>query len=324
MSKGKPLASLSLDLDNEWTYLKTYGDPAWQNFPSYLDIVVPRFLDVCGAHGLTMTVFVVGQDAALAKNRDALRSIADADHEIGNHSFRHEPWLHLYSADEIETEIEQAETAIKDATGIRPTGFRGPGYSLSRLVLESLVRRGYVYDCSTFPTFIGPLARFYYFLRAPLSRSERKDRARLFGTLAEGLRPLRPYRWTLHNGELLEIPVTTLPGLRMPFHLSYLHYLAGYSPMLARTYFRTALALCRVGGVAPSVLLHPLDFLGEDDAPRLSFFPAMNQPSEHKLDLARWVIGELGWQFRVVPMAEHARNVAMTPLAARPALFKAA
>ena len=31
------------------------------------------------------------------KNRAALRAIAAAGHEIGNHSFRHEPWLHLYT-----------------------------------------------------------------------------------------------------------------------------------------------------------------------------------------------------------------------------------
>ena len=36
--------SLSLDLDNLWSYMKTHGDPRWQAFPSYLDTVVPRFL----------------------------------------------------------------------------------------------------------------------------------------------------------------------------------------------------------------------------------------------------------------------------------------
>ena len=26
-----PLASVSLDLDNQWSYMKTHGDPAWQD-----------------------------------------------------------------------------------------------------------------------------------------------------------------------------------------------------------------------------------------------------------------------------------------------------
>ena len=32
----KPLASLSLDLDNQWSYMKTHGDPGWESLPSYL------------------------------------------------------------------------------------------------------------------------------------------------------------------------------------------------------------------------------------------------------------------------------------------------
>src|SRR6478752_92451 len=79
------IASLSLDLDNKWSYLKTHGDRGWEEFPSYLDGVVPRFLDVLDKLGLRITVFIVGQDAALSKNRAALASIADAGHEIGNH-----------------------------------------------------------------------------------------------------------------------------------------------------------------------------------------------------------------------------------------------
>ena len=38
----KPAASISLDLDNLWSYLKTQGAPGWESYPSYLDQVVPR------------------------------------------------------------------------------------------------------------------------------------------------------------------------------------------------------------------------------------------------------------------------------------------
>src|SRR5580765_6513255 len=101
----KTIASLSLDLDNQWSYMKTHGDAGWESFPSYLDIVVPRVLEFLKARNLKITVFVVGQDAALDKNREALNSIAHAGHEIGNHSFHHEPWLHLYSEKELEAEL---------------------------------------------------------------------------------------------------------------------------------------------------------------------------------------------------------------------------
>ena len=123
----KAATSLSLDLDNKWSYMKTHGDSGWETFPSYLDVVVPRALDILKAHHLTITFFVVGQDAALEKNHPALRSIAAAGHEIGNHSFNHEPWLHLYTDAAIDAELSQAEEHIHRATGQKPIGFRVPG-----------------------------------------------------------------------------------------------------------------------------------------------------------------------------------------------------
>src|SRR5512141_1277059 len=90
---GKPTASVSLDLDNQWSYMKTHGDPGWESFPSYLDRLVPCVLEMLAARGWRITFFVVGQDAALPQNHAALRQLVDAGHEVGNHSFHHEPWL---------------------------------------------------------------------------------------------------------------------------------------------------------------------------------------------------------------------------------------
>ena len=76
----KPIASLSLDLDNQWSYMKTHGDAGWEAFPSYLDIVVPRVLAFLKERDLKITFFIVGQDAALEKNHKAIASIAEAGH----------------------------------------------------------------------------------------------------------------------------------------------------------------------------------------------------------------------------------------------------
>lgn len=310
MKISKPIASLSLDLDNKWSYLKTHGDPAWRDLPSYLDVVVPRVLDVLRARGLTITVFIVGQDAALEQNRAPLAAIAAAGHEIGNHSFHHEPWLHLYSEPQIEAELEQAEEHIERATGRRPAGFRGPGFSLSLATLRVLARRGYRYDASTLPTFLGPLARAYYFMTARLTPDERRRRKALFGGLADGCRPLRPYRWRTGAGDLLEIPVTTMPMLRIPIHVSYLLYLTVLAPGLALRYFRAALELCRWRGIQPSLLLHPLDFLGCDDTRDLAFFPAMSLPRARKLELVSAALDLLNDRFTVLTVGQHAEAAA--------------
>src|SRR5690606_8733112 len=103
---------------------------------------------------------------------------------------------------------------------------------------------GYAYDASTLPTFIGPLARAWYLARADLSADERRKRSLLFGTMRDGLRPIRPYQWNLEGGSLLEIPVTTIPVARAPFHLTYLSFLATRSQWAADSYWSAALATC--------------------------------------------------------------------------------
>jgi len=307
MTNNKPLASLSLDLDNLWSYMKTHGDPGWESFPSYLDLVVPRILDFLGKRGQKITFFVVGQDAALPKNYSAIRSIAEAGHEVGNHSFNHEPWLHLYSEQQIMQELSQAEENIERVTGQKPVGFRGPGYSLSLAVLRVLTQRGYQYDASTLPTFLGPLARAYYFMTTKLTPQEKQYRKVLFGQLRDGLRSIRPYRWQLEecSDGIMEIPVTTLPLVKIPFHISYILYIYRFSPVLARTYFRIAMMLCRLTRTQPSLLLHPLDFLGGDEIKELSFFPAMNLRSAEKVKLVSDILSIYSDYYAVVPMYEH-------------------
>jgi peptidoglycan/xylan/chitin deacetylase (PgdA/CDA1 family) len=302
----KPTASISLDLDNKWSYLKMHGDASWESLPSYLDLVVPRLLDMLAEFDFKITVFVVGQDAALPKNRNAIQAIANAGHEIGNHSFHHEPWLHLYSKEKLIREFELTEAAIEEVTGQRPRGFRGPGFSFSPEVLRVLVDRDYLYDGSTFPTFLGPIARAYYFFRSRLSSKEKSKRGKLFGSWRDGFRPLKPYRWKYHGHELLEIPVSTIPIVRIPFHLSYVLYLSQFSPALAKSYFWWAIKMCRLTRTEPSILLHPLDFLGCDDDQDLSFFPAMNIPSKTKLDVVRSAFQTLKSNFDAVNMSAHA------------------
>ncbi|MGB1285888.1 MAG: polysaccharide deacetylase family protein [Aggregatilineales bacterium] len=305
MSK-KPLASLSLDLDNQWSYMKTHGDEGWESYPSYLDIVVPRALDFLAERQLKITFFVVGQDAAREENASALKMIADAGHEIGNHSFNHEPWLHLYTQEEIEDELARTEDAIHAVTGKRPNGFRGPGYSLSEDVLKVLVRRNYAYDCSTFPTFLGPIARAYYFMTTRLSDEEKAQRKKLFGTMQEGFRPNKPYMWDSPDINMLEIPVTTMPLFKIPIHASYILFLARFSSGLAMLYFRIALMLCRLTGVEPSILLHPLDFMTVDDVPELGFFPAMQDSLDNKLDIMSRIMTLLTNRYDVLPMGAYA------------------
>lgn len=306
----EPICSLSLDLDNQWSYMKTHGDPGWEEFPSYFDIFIPDVLDILDRFNLKITFFVVGQDAALDKNRDTIRLLIERGHEVGNHSFHHEPWLHTYTKERVKREVLDAEEQILKVTGRKPIGFRGPGFSCSRDLLEVLVGNRYTYDASNLPTFLGPLARAYYFWNSGLNGADKEQRNALYGNFRDGFKPIRPFFWAVgERYRLLEIPITTIPGIRTPFHMSYLLYLGSYSEGLMRAYLKAALVACRARGIEPSFLLHPLDFMGEDRISGLDFFPAMKLSTERKRELFKVVIEILRSRYHLVDMSTYAQAI---------------
>jgi peptidoglycan-N-acetylglucosamine deacetylase len=309
MMKKKKLASISLDLDNQWSYMKIHGDEGWDKYPSYLSIFLPYVLDVLDDLNLKITFFVVGKDTELEENIKYLRMITERGHEVGNHSYHHESWLQTYSYEKIENEIKQAEEAIEKATGHRTTAFRGPGFSWSKDLLKVLQGRGYQFDASTLPTYLGPLARMYYFKKSNLTKEEKKARKELFGKFSEGFRKLKPYQWDLGGGKnLMEIPVTTMPVFKLPFHQSYLLYISGISKGLMKMYLWLSIMMCKITKTPPSYLLHPLDLIGGDDVPQLAFFPGMNIKSEKKLEVFKTAMEMLKKHFELLPMSQFANH----------------
>ena len=100
----------------------------------------------------------------------------------------------------------------------------------------------------------------------------------------------------------------------MPFHVSYVLYLAGFSPGDGRA--RTSPPACAPAvwpGWSRAILLHPLDFLGADDVDALGFFPGMGMTGAAKREVLRGCLERLRDGFQVVPMREHAAAIAKRP-----------
>jgi peptidoglycan/xylan/chitin deacetylase (PgdA/CDA1 family) len=304
-------ASVSIDLDNMWSYLKTANVPGWDSYPGYLEVVVPRILDCLERNKIKATFFIVGRDAADPANGKVLRSIADAGHEIANHSFEHEPWMPTFTDAELVVDFHRSEEAIFAATGQRPRGFRGPGFCTSGKMRDILRLRGYKYDASLLPTFVGPVARFYFQLVNKLPAKERGRRKLLYGGFSNATMPLHPFE--VRPG-LMEVPVTTMPLLRLPMHLSYLLFIAKYSGALAKLYWNVGVQLCRLKKCAPSLLLHPTDFLDLNDVPEMKAFPAMGIPAERKIALVDYTLASLKKHWAPGTIADHAyAHVASAP-----------
>ena len=321
VSGDRPVATLSLDLDDTWAYLRTRGEADWADAPTVLPLVIDRLLPLLDELQLRITVFVVGRDAERPEGRGVIREIAAAGHEIANHSWMHRAELSQLPADAIAEDLERAAVAIGAATERAPRGFRCPSFGTSPALLTTLVEAGYAYDASVLPTSLGPLLRVYYRARmrtgAATAGAFGPTSAQLFGPTANALLPLTPFRWRTPSGPLLELPVSSVPFLRTPFHMSYLQALGAHSPRLADGYLRLALGALARRGVPPSFLLHPTDFIDADDAPAMAYFPGMARPWADKLAQLRRALDALIRRTRVGPLGEHAEELCETELPVR-------
>ena len=320
----KPLVSIGLDADNFWSYKRTHGDADWIERPSYLPILGERMEECFTAHDIKPTVFVVGSDAAAADGPEFVQRLVGLGCEIGSHSYEHEPWLHLYSPQQLRDELKRTEDAIQAAGAPKPRGFRAPGFAMSPDLMRALVELDYDYDCSVLATWLGPIARQYYLrTNKGLTKEEREDRKALFGSLWDAGLPNKQFIWKAPccgdspAVQLTEIPVTVFPMLRVPIHASYVTDLAGYSVPVAKAYVTAAMAFCKLTGTQPSLLLHPLDLLDGKDAPGLEFFPAMNMPLGKKREVLDYILEAFTNQYDVVNLSDHAASIKGRPVAER-------
>ncbi|MEO1616390.1 MAG: polysaccharide deacetylase family protein [Planctomycetota bacterium] len=299
------VASLSLDFDNKWAYLRAAGREDWEQSSSYLPVVAQRMVDLLGELELPLTVFVVGRDLERdgdIRAAEAFQRLPRA--EYCNHSTNHLPWMHTLSDAEIHDEIKTTHDRIEDQLGQRPRGFRGPGFSCPPEVLRVLQSLDYTYDASIFPTSIAPIARAVFLARTQLKGAEKERAKKLYGGFASLRQPNRPFQRAVDDQSLWEVPVTVMPWTRLPIHFSYLTFLASFSVLAAKAYFRAALRLCRITRTPPSLLLHPPDFMGREDDSDMAYFPGMKVSRNEKLEFVRWALTHYSKSFTVVTMID--------------------
>ncbi|KND26137.1 polysaccharide deacetylase family protein [Streptomyces acidiscabies] len=82
-----------------------------------------RLLKTLSDRNIRVTFYLVGQN--VQRNPSVAKSIAKAGHQIGNHSWDHADLTKL-SAAKINAEFSRTDTAIRQATGLRPSTVRAP------------------------------------------------------------------------------------------------------------------------------------------------------------------------------------------------------
>jgi hypothetical protein len=218
------LAALSVDLDEIDNYLGIFGlpDDTVQGAArqAVYQKALPRFEHFFREQQIPGTFFAIGRDLALEPNREALRRLSRADHEIANHTLNHRYDLTRRSAAEQAFEVQRGADAIEDAIGLRPVGFRAPGYTITDTLVEVLGRERVEYDSSVFPCppyyFAKSAAMALIRLRGGQSKSI-LDHPRVLSASAD------PYRlgasYARRGKGLVELPVgvTGLMSAQFPY-----------------------------------------------------------------------------------------------------------
>ncbi|MET0406700.1 MAG: polysaccharide deacetylase family protein [Cystobacter sp.] len=310
---ARRLASISVDLDSLPHYCRIHGLPE-----SLLDArarglvyttAVPRLRALLAEVGAPGTFFAIGEDvAADAGAAAALREAHAAGVEVASHSYSHDYALTRRPAGFLREDLRRADAVLEAATGARPVGFRAPGYTLNAALYAATVERGYLYGSSAFP------ATPYYTAKAAvmgaLAVLGRPSRAVLDSPRVL-LAPRTPYRpeparpYSRGRGPVLELPMTVVPGARLPF-------IGTFVTALPTPAVRAAYLACR-GEAFFNLELHAVDVLDAADgiAPELVRQQRdLRVPAALKLERLRAVFQWLRADYEVVTLRDAATHLA--------------
>ena len=109
-------------------------DAAWGNEDT------SKILKILEKHNVHVTFFMTG--GWVESFPDDVKAIAEAGHDLGNHSENHKQMSQL-SAEECKKELEKVHTKVKELTGVDMNLFRPPYGDYNNTVIETAKSLGY-------------------------------------------------------------------------------------------------------------------------------------------------------------------------------------
>jgi polysaccharide deacetylase family protein (PEP-CTERM system associated) len=119
---------------------------------SNLEANVDRLIDICAAHEVKSTCFILG-DVAKSKPQ-VIKKLFAAGHEIASHGMGH-CLIYPMNSDEFRADIHISSDVLEQITGQKVLGFRAPSWSVKSETLpwfyEILADEGFLYSSSVYP-----------------------------------------------------------------------------------------------------------------------------------------------------------------------------
>lgn len=306
MMNKKP-GLIQIDADGLWVIFQHFGFKHSAPDDLLYASALPRFLDLFDAYGIKATFFVVGKDLLTASKVSLLRKAVEKGHEIANHTMNHAEGFSLLPLDKKKEEIEDAEKIIQDTLGLTPKGFRTPSNDVDSQTLKILEERGYSYDSSLLPTYFGPLLKKLKFSSLHIARKDN-----YLGKSIYGLAPLKPYHpsseaiWKKGKMKIVEIPITTMPWLRLPFHTSFT--LAAYHLGLGCGLFNLGYWLLSLTNLPLNFVFHTNELSVPIDEEKIKRQLGLNLPLETKQRICDYILGTIKKDFDILTTLEYSRK----------------
>jgi len=285
----KQNGTIQIDVDEAWTILKYFGHE--QEDSNYVySTSIERMLDLFDQYNFKATFFIVGKDAQNPEKRIILNKILQKGHELANHSLSHIKGFENQPLKIKKKEIIEADKILSDISGKKICGFRAPGYSIDEEILDILEENGYLYDSSIFPSFLCALIS---------KRELKKGESPAYGNFKNFMAPLSMYRplkgkmWKRGNRRLIEIPVTMMPFLRIPYQMSFVY--ASHIKLFDVGFF-----LSRKFGSVFNYVLHGIELVNEFNDSRFPRQFKVSKPVKEREAIYRHIFSNISKYYNII------------------------
>lgn len=227
---------IQVDMDAKEDYDK-YG---YRNIPDFYEEAVKNALDAL--NDIDATFFVIGRDLFNKRVR-VIKKVA-RHHEVANHSMNH---IFGFSKLPLHTkisEITECQKAISKILGKKARGFRAPGYDIDTETLVVLDKLGFEYDSSILPC---PYYKIFMLADSFMNGSPLHSHG---PSVLRGFSQITPFKL---SETLLEIPITVMPIIRMPFYPTF-------AKKLGHNLTRVGAKMCKLSGININMVFHLIDF----------------------------------------------------------------
>lgn len=310
MKNVKMNGAVSIDTDSLDLFYYAFKKKRLNDNDVTYKTVLPRFLDFLKRKRITATFFIIGSHIKTPYHRKILNRMIDEGHELANHTFNHRLNFSSLSNIEKEKEIIKCERIIEKATGIKPIGFRAPGWDINSQTIKILEKRNYWYDSSVFPSYYNAFAWAYLFRRNKNFTCLKSS----INSLKQVFAPLTPYHPGINNlyckgnSNIIELPMTVTPILRIPFYTTFLF--ATKSKLL----FDHSLKRIYQSELPLNYILHSIDLYDKDkdavnDRIKNLKHPTISECFENKMTLYHYIFERFNKYYEISTLKDLTRFI---------------